>query len=121
MKNYYIILGTLMLVALVSGCEKQKAETVKLATPTLQIDTVTVSSATIVWETIENAASYAYTVNEGEEQTVTEPKAVIESLTAETEYTVKVKAVPGDTELYTNSEWATVTFTTSEAIYIPVK
>lgn len=121
MKNYYIILGTLMLVAFVSGCEKQKAETVKLATPTLQIDTVTVSSATIVWETIENAASYAYTVNEGEEQTVTEPKAVIESLTAETEYTVKVKAVPGDTELYTDSEWATVTFTTSEEIFVPVK
>lgn len=120
MKNFYI-LGTMTLIALVSGCNKTEVEPVVLATPEPQIDTVSATSASIVWEAVENAASYAYSLNEGEELTTTEPKVTFEGLAAETEYNFKVKAVSGDSGLYADSEWATITFTTSEEIFVPVK
>ena len=117
MKNFYI-LGTMTLIALVSGCNKTEVEPVVLATPEPQIDTVSATSASIVWEAVENAASYAYSLNEGEELTTTEPKVTFEGLAAETEYNFKVKAVSGDSGLYADSEWATITFTTSEEIFV---
>lgn len=110
MKIFYII-GTMLLIALVSGCKKD--EIAKLSTPAPKVDEVTESTATIVWDAVENAASYTYTVNDGDEQSVTETKVLIEGLEAETEYTVKVKAVSGDTGLYTDSDWASVKVTTA--------
>ncbi|MBO8481171.1 MAG: hypothetical protein IAC87_01330, partial [Muribaculum sp.] len=77
MKNFYI-LGIMLLIALISGCKKDVI--VKLATPAPMIDTVASNTATIVWEAVENAASYAYTVNDGEETNVTGTEAVLEGL-----------------------------------------
>lgn len=112
MKNLYI-LGTMLLIALVSGCKKD--EIAKLQTPSPKVGEVTESTATITWDAVKDAASYAYTVNSGEEQTVTDTKILLEGLEAETEYTVEVKAVSGDTGLYTDSDWAKITVTTAAA------
>lgn len=116
MKNFYI-LGTMLLIALISGCKKDVI--VKLATPAPMINTVASNTATIVWEAVENAASYAYTVNDGEETNVTGTEAVLEGLEAETEYTVKVKAVAGDAGPYADSDWGTVTVTTQKETFAP--
>lgn len=116
MKNLYI-LGTMLLIALVSGCKKD--EIAKLQTPSPKVGEVTESTAAITWDAVKDAASYAYTVNSGEEQTVTDTKILLEGLEAETEYTVKVKADAGESELYLDSEWAEVSFTTTEAGFTP--
>ena len=116
MKNFNI-LGIMLLIALISGCKKDVI--VKLATPAPMIDTVASNTATIVWEAVENAASYAYTVNDGEETNVTGTEAVLEGLEAETEYTVKVKAVAGDAGPYADSDWGTVTVTTQKETFAP--
>ena len=79
MKNLYI-LGTMLLIALVSGCKKD--EIAKLQTPSPKVGEVTESTATITWDAVKDAASYAYTVNSGEEQTVTDTKILLEGLEA---------------------------------------
>lgn len=125
MKNLYIF-GLMSLAALViAGCNKEEKEpeqepdVQKLQTPQAQVSEVTENTASLTWEAVENAVSYTYTVNSGEEQTTTQTALALEGLDAQTEYTVNIKADADESGLYTDSDWATVTFTTSEEEFVP--
>lgn len=79
----------------------------KLTTPTLTVIEQTAASFTVGWEAVENAASYAYTVNDGMESTTSELFFMEEGLSAG-EYFVKVKAVASEDGEFTDSDWAEI-------------
>lgn len=82
-----------------------------LAKPVLTIDEAqsTSSSFVVTWDAVENAASYM--VNNGSEnKTITETSFKMENLNAGT-YTVKVMAMAAADSNYSNSEFATITYT----------
>lgn len=81
----------------------------QLAKPALTIASKDATSFTVSWTAVEHATSYAYTVDNGAEQTTGSTQIARTDLTPETTYTVKVKAVAAG---YTDSEWATVSVTT---------
>lgn len=85
----------------------------KLSTPSLSVTDRTYTSFTIGWEAVENAASYAYTVNDGEEGTTTEIFFTEEGLSAG-EYSVKVKAVASEDGEFTDSDWAEISVVIEE-------
>lgn len=83
-----------------------------LTTPVLASSNVTETGFTVTWAEIENADTYSYSLNGGAEKTALITSATFTDLTPETEYTVKVKAVPADTQNYKDSAWATIKVTT---------
>ncbi len=92
-------------------------EVTALATPAPVVDeaSVTETGFTVTWPAVANAAGYKYTVNDGAEQSVAINNAAISGLAAGTTYTVKVKAISGDTSKYTDSAWGNCTGTTKAA------
>lgn len=87
-----------------------------LAAPALTAGTCTATSITVNWTLDPNASAYAYRLgDEGTEQTLGKVATVtVTDLTAETSYTVYVKAV-GDGTTYTDSEWASIAVATTAA------
>lgn len=85
----------------------------KLTTPTLTVMEQTAASFTVAWEAVENAASYAYIVNDGEENTTSELFFTEEGLSAG-EYSVKVKAVASEDGEFTDSDWAEISVVIEE-------
>lgn len=87
---------------------------VALGTPVPVVDQASLSetSFTVTWEAVENAVSYAYTLNNGTEETAGSTTVTFSDLTASTQYTFKVKAVAAEDGGYTDSEWASLTVTT---------
>lgn len=94
------------------------ADPVKLATPVPSVEDITPNGFTVLWETIQYADSYTYTVNGGSAVTVNEPRAVVSGLTASSEYTVRVSAVPsgGNEGSFISSDWAEIKVTTLDII-----
>lgn len=88
--------------------------TTVLSTPAPTIDAASISETgfTVAWPAVANAASYLYKIDNGAETAVTNTSVVVSGLTAGQTYTVSVKAVSGNTSLYTDSAWGTVTATT---------
>ncbi|HIZ86864.1 MAG TPA: hypothetical protein IAC03_01720 [Candidatus Coprenecus pullistercoris] len=99
--------------------EKQPDEpTIKtrLDQPKVKVTSSEATSFTVEWTEIENAVSYAYKINDGEE-------TVTEGLTAEFTdltpgiYTVQVKAkAADDSEEYRDSNWGSVNHTVARGI-----
>lgn len=94
------------------GGEEDKTDKTTLAAPAPQASNLTETSADVQWAAVANAGSYVFQVN-GTEKTTLGTTVKVEGLTAGTEYTFKVKAVPSDTEKYAESAWGEVKFTTN--------
>lgn len=94
------------------GGQDDPTDKTALAAPAPQTSNITETSADLQWAAVENAGSYVFQVN-GSEKTTLGTTVTVEGLTAGTEYTFKVKAVPSDTESYTQSAWGEVKFTTN--------
>lgn len=115
MKTHYTsILLFLLGMVLIISCQKpeQEQDPQQLDRPVLAIEEQTESSFIIAWETVENAVSYVYTFNDGQETKTTELSVQFSGLSAGT-YTVKVKAVSANPQSYPDSEWAEKTVTIS--------
>lgn len=104
------LLGMLLTIS----CQKpeQEQDPQQLDRPVLAIEEQTESSFIIAWETVENAVSYVYTFNDGQEAKTTELSVQFSDLSAGS-YTVKVKAVSANPQMYPDSEWAEKTVTIS--------
>ena len=102
-----------------AGCDKNNEENgggnengggEQLGTPVLAVSEQTENSFTVSWEPIENAVSYVYTFNDGEEQPTSQCTVSFSDLMPG-DYTVNVKARPLDGSGYSESEWATIAVT----------
>jgi len=90
----------------VFSCQEPAKDSVALGTPVPVVDQASLSetSFTVTWEAVENAVSYAYTLNNGTEETAGSTTVTFSDLTASTQYTFKVKAVAAEDGGYTDSE-----------------
>ena len=114
---FYGAMIALMATAFLTSCEevaKKPAEPVALDAPTLTVAEQTETSFMVIWDLVENAVSYTYTIDNGAEQSTTNESAEFTDLTAGTTYTVKVKAVAAEDSEYLDSQWATLSVTTLE-------
>ena len=87
---------------------------VALAAPVLAEDAVTQVSVAVTWDAVENAASYACTLDGAAGTIVTQLSVRFDGLEPGRSYTVEVKAVAGQ-EQYLDSECARITLTTLPA------
>lgn len=116
MKKKLLFSAFFVLGAAFAGCsdDEKPVDPVALAAPVLAEDAVTQVSVAVTWDAVENAASYACTLDGGAETTVTQPSVRFDGLEPGRSYTVKVKAVAGQ-EQYLDSEFAQITLTTLPA------
>jgi hypothetical protein len=104
-------LATLVL-ALTTSCDWFLDEPETLDAPTgLATSAITHSSATLTWNTVEEAESYLVRIGDSPLLTATTNTLDLVDLTAETHYTWNVRAVKGDTM----SEWSAMSTFTTEA------
>ena len=90
------------------GYASVEIEQQKLATPVLTIEKGE-TSAVVTWEAVENATSYKYIFNEGEELTTEETRLEFTDLLMGNSYTIEVQALTTD-EAFKESSWATRSF-----------
>ena len=88
-----------------------KAPKIKLATPVLHLDE---ESGTITWQPIDNASRYNVTMN-GQNMGNQVGTSYTISVTESGEYIFKVKAIPGNTDKYVESEYSDSVMYTFEA------
>ena len=81
----------------------------QLAQPQLTVANKDASSFIVSWAAVADATTYVFTVDNEAEQTTDKTQIVRVGLTANTEYTVKVKATA---EGFTDSTWSTLTVKT---------
>lgn len=87
-----------------------------LAAPVAQESNESTTSFTISWAPVENAAKYAYVFNGGAQAETTLTAVDFTGLTANTEYSFKVKAIPDNTESFEESSWTEITAKTSNKV-----
>lgn len=91
----------------------------KLDTPALTAGAATAASVTVNWTLDPNASAYIYKVNGGAEQTLGKVATVtVAELTADTAYTIAVKAA-GDGTSFTDSDWASIEVRTTAGTVDP--
>lgn len=79
----------------------------KLPAPVPAATTIEMESALITWTAVENAVGYELKMAGRTNWTVTEPSALIESLTLDTQYSIQVKAIaPAASEDWLDSDWS---------------
>lgn len=117
MKKSVIVFTAALTAGLAVSCDPEENQPVnpgdtarQLAAPVPELVYQDESSFTLEWEAVSNAGSYVYTLNGGAEENTTGLSVEFTDL-AEDDYTVKIKAVAGDTVKYTDSEWAEITVT----------
>lgn len=94
----------------------------RLAVPQLVLSDTTETSVTVSWGAIENAATYTYVFNNGEEASTAETSFIMETPEAG-EYTFRVKAVPAEgSEEYTDSQWSsTISYVFKGSVVAPTE
>ncbi|HIZ86224.1 MAG TPA: hypothetical protein IAC04_07010 [Candidatus Coprenecus stercoravium] len=92
------------------GSENNNGETVRLATPKLREVSSTNTSIVLEWDAVENAASYAYRVDEADEKSTDALTVEISSLAPGVEHVIEVRAVAPAGSQYRNSTWASYPF-----------
>lgn len=91
----------------------------KLDAPALTAGAATAASVTVNWTLDPNASAYIYKVNGGAEQTLGKVATVtVAELTADTTYTIAVKAA-GDGTSFTDSDWASIEVRTTAGTVDP--
>ena len=110
MKKKLLFSAFFVLGAAFAGCsdDEKPVDPVALAAPVLAEDAVTQVSVAVTWDAVENAASYACTLDGAAGTIVTQPSVRFDGLEPGRSYTVKVKAVAGQ-EQYLDSECARIT------------
>ena len=113
MKKKLLFSAFFVLGAAFAGCsdDEKPVDPVALAAPVLAEDAVTQVSVAVTWDAVENAASYACTLDGAAGTIVTQPSVRFDGLEPGRSYTVEVKAVAGQ-EQYLDSECARITLTT---------
>lgn len=116
MKKKLLFSAFFVLGAAFAGCsdDEKPVDPVALAAPVLAEDAVTQVSVAVTWDAVENAASYACTLDGVAGTIVTQPSVRFDGLEPGRSYTVEVKAVAGQ-EQYLDSEFAQITLTTLPA------
>lgn len=91
-----------------------------LGTPVLKTLDINTNGFTVAWDAIDNAGSYEYSVNGLPAVAVDDLSVVLTGLTAATEYTVAVRAVPAvaDEGRYVPGDWAQIKATTNDLIVL---
>ena len=101
----------------ITSCSPQPTQ---LATPNVTLDSYDCTSATITWDAITNASGYWYQIKKIDEieGAISSPNTTYtrNDLEPGTSYTWSVQAI-GDDNAYLDSEIATGTFTTDQAIW----
>lgn len=101
--------------AFLSSCEKEETvDPVALKAPVLTVAEQTETSFMVIWDLVENAVSYTYTINDGAEENTTNQSAEFTDLTEGT-YTVKVKAIAPEGDEFLDSDWASINVTIESA------
>lgn len=77
------------------------SDLVALSAPVLQSKSILATEFTVVWAAIEHASAYMYSINDGAYSSTTTTSAKFDGLTNETNYTVKIYAVPSDADRVT--------------------
>ena len=99
MKKKLLFSAFFVLGAAFAGCsdDEKPVDPVALAAPVLAEDAVTQVSVAVTWDAVENAASYACTLDGAAGTIVTQPSVRFDGLEPGRSYTVEVKAgaVPG--------------------------
>lgn len=92
----------------------------RLAVPQLVLSDTTETSVTVSWGAIENAATYTYVFNDGEEASTAETSFIMETPEAG-KYTFRVKAVPAEgSKEYIESQYSsTITYECKGAVAPP--
>ena len=122
MKKFRLFFVLTTLFALLSACnnDSENPENVlPLPAPSSLSGSGDEGSLTFSWEAVPNAKCYAYIFNEGEEVYTNNTSVRFDNLTPSSKYMFKVKAVSGDLNRWTDSEWASTTATTGEAPLAP--
>lgn len=97
MKKKLLFSAFFVLGAVMAGCsdDEKPVDPVALAAPVLAEDAVTQVSVAVTWGAVENAVSYACTLDGAAGTTVTQPSVRFDGLEPGRSYTVEVKAVAG--------------------------
>lgn len=126
-KLLYLSVCALMAAMTLASCEKKEGGEPtpeptpgQLATPTLTVQNESYASFDVLISQVANATSYIYRLKDAEgaqiDSASTSERIInFTELTANTTYTIDVKAVSNDPATYPDSEWATATATTTEA------
>lgn len=85
-----------------------------LAKPEIIIGDQTPTSFTATWTAVENADSYTYILDDGQEKSTKETSVEFTGLESGN-YTIKVKATSADKESFSDSEWAEARVSLREA------
>ena len=88
--------------------------------PTLLEGSLTAHTFTVVWESVPGAGTYEWTLGAGAATQTAEPRIDCSGLTPQTSYSLRVRALPLDTEAHSESEWADLTVTTAAEAPDPV-
>lgn len=110
MKKFFSMMVAVAAMFAFAACENtnepEKGQGGKLDTPVLEVVDVTETGFTVVWEAVENAASYSV-VLKGDIKNVTENRYEFTNLNAGV-YTVRVKAIGAEGSNWTDSNYAEI-------------
>lgn len=87
--------------------------------PQVLVSELTTSGFTLRWNAVENAGSYRYTFNDGEETEITDRQISFSDLERQKEYVVAIKALPKFANEYTESPYTYVHVVTDDLEQLP--
>ena len=118
MKKKLLFSAFFVLGAAFAGCsdDEKPVDPVALAAPVLAEDAVTQVSVAVTWDAVENAASYACTLDGAAGTIVTQPSVRFDGLEPGRSYTVEVK-VPGR-PMVSDWRWIRCLLPTSNSLII---
>ncbi len=106
----FTLLCTGLLAFALTSCDKdESSDSTKLAAPVLSVTEQTSNGFTVSWQTVENAAGYAYVFEKEAEKSTNATSVTFTDLEPGT-YTVKVKATSGSAE-FSDSNYASISAT----------
>ena len=98
-------------VAVSGGCTTDESDVQGeyiLAKPDVKVRALTSDGFTLCWDVVENAVSYTYSLESGQEETVTSRSVAFDGMENHTEYVIRVKADAAPEGQYTSSDYTYV-------------
>lgn len=109
----YLWIFSFLLAAVSCDSEEESATPVRLSSPSLSVGKVSDTFFSVTWDKVENADSYVYVLNGGDEATTVNLYVTFSDLAAG-DHKVRVKAVSNNPDVYSDSEWAEISVTIEE-------